>query len=63
MVKIICRKVHLGGGDLFQLGSCSEGWLKSSLEKPSDKCQRTHIVQNSLHDTLLFVSVKLGLIV
>ena len=28
---------------IFQLGSCSEGWLKlkSSLEKPCDKCQRT----------------------
>ena len=64
MVRKISGKFHLGGGDLFQLGSCSEGWLKlkSSLEKPSDKCQRTHIIQNSLHDTLLFVSVKLGLI-
>ena len=43
----------LGGGDPFQLGSWSEGWLKlqSSLEKPSDKCQRTHIIQNSFHDT------------
>ena len=24
--------------------------LQSSLEKPSDKCQRTHIIQNSFHD-------------
>ena len=63
-LKKVSGKFHLGGGDLFQLGSCSEGWLKlkSSLEKPSDKCQRTHIIQNALHDTLLFVSVKLGLI-
>ena len=32
-----------GGGDLFQLGSCSEGWLKlkSCLEKPSDKVSRS----------------------
>ena len=36
-------KLHSGRGNLFQLGSCSEGWLKlkSSLEKPCDKCQRT----------------------
>ena len=42
----------LSGGDPFQLGSWSEEWLKlqSSLEKPSDKCQRTHIIQNSFHD-------------
>ena len=31
----------------FQLGSWSEGWLKlkSFLEKPSDKCQKTHIIR------------------
>ena len=31
------------GGDPFQLRSWSEGWLKhkSSLEKASDKCQKT----------------------
>ena len=42
----------LGGGDPFQLRSWSEGWLKlkSSLEKPSDKCPRTHIIQNLFHD-------------
>ena len=41
-----------GWGDPFQLRSWSEGWLKlkSSLEKPSDKCQKTHIIQNSFHD-------------
>ena len=41
-----------GWGDPFQPASWSEGWLKllSSLEKPSDKCQRTHIIQNSFHD-------------
>ena len=41
----------LGGGEPFQLGSLSKGWLKlqSSLEKPSDKCQRTHIIQNLFH--------------
>ena len=40
---------------IFQLGSCYEGWLKlkSSLEKPCDKCQRTHIIQNSLHGMLI----------
>ena len=54
----------LGGGDPFRLGSRSEGWIKlqTSLEKPSDKCQRTHIIQNFLHGILLFISVKLGLI-
>ena len=41
----------LGGGDPFQLRSWSKGRLKlkSSLEKPSDKCQKTHIIQNSFH--------------
>ena len=50
-------KTHLffqffGGVDPFQLGYPSEGWLKlqTSLERPSDKCQRTHIIQNSFHD-------------
>ena len=50
-------KTHLffsifGWEDPFQLGSRSEGWLKlqTSLEKPSDKCQKTHIIQNSFHD-------------
>ena len=35
-------------GDPFQLRSWSEGQLKlkSSLEKASDKCQKTHIIQN-----------------
>ena len=37
---------------IFGWGSWSEGWtkLQSSLEKPTDKCQRTHIIQNSFHD-------------
>ena len=37
--------------DPSQFGSWSEGCLKplSSLAKPSDKCQRTHIIQNSFH--------------
>ena len=57
-------KLHSGRGNLFQLGSCSEGWLKLKIsqEKPSDKCQRTHIIQNFLHGILLFISVELGLI-
>ena len=40
-----------GWGDPFQLESWSEVWfkLKSSLEKPSDKYQRTHIIQNSFN--------------
>ena len=37
--------------DLFQLGSWSKGWpkLKNSLERASDKCQRTQIIQNLFH--------------
>ena len=37
---------------IYRFNVWSEGWLKlqSSLEKPSDKCQRTHIIQNSFHD-------------
>ena len=33
--------------DSFQLGSWSKWWIKikTSLEKPSDKCQRTRIIQ------------------
>ena len=63
-IKIILRQTYffqfkrhlvfsiLGWGDPFQLGSRSAGWIKlqTSLEKPSDKCQRTHIIQNSFHD-------------
>ena len=35
--------------DPFQLRSWSEGWLKlkSSLERPSDKWQKTHIIAKS----------------
>ena len=29
--------------------------LKSSLDKPSDKCPRTHIIQNLFHDAYLLV--------
>ena len=40
-----------GWVDPFQLRSWSKGQLKlkSSLEKPSDKCQKTHIIQNLFH--------------
>ena len=41
----------LGWGTLFSLdldlNGCSN--FKSYLEKPSDKCQRTHIMQNLIH--------------
>ena len=57
----------MGGGDPFQLRSWSEGWLKlkSSLEKPSDKCQKTHIIQNLFHGAEIifcfyFLSTKGG---
>ena len=44
------------GGDPFQPGSWSErpkgcSNFKTSPKKPSDKCQRTHIVQISIHET------------
>ena len=51
----LLRPDYLGVGttgvESFQLRSCSERWLefKSSLEKPSDKYQKTHIKQISFH--------------
>ena len=50
-------KTHLffssfGWWDPSKLRSWYEGVsnLKSSVERPSDKCQRTHIIQNLFHD-------------